>query len=120
MDYSREGEVLGMTNSVILKLFSSINCARLGAVYVSHKPILILLLLDRILDGHANHFPFLGFLAKSEFRGIEAVFRLQLPHFVFYCKASFTLAKIFSVVGITSDLLVIFCQLCLLSHRRTS
>ena len=58
MDYSGEGEVLGMTNSEIVKLFSSINCARLGAGYTPHKPILILLLLDRILNGHANHFPF--------------------------------------------------------------
>ena len=58
MDYSREGEVLGMTNSEIRKLFSSINCARLGVGYAPHKPILILLLLDRILNGHANHFPF--------------------------------------------------------------
>ena len=47
-----------MTNSEILKLFSSINCARLGVGYAPHKPILILLLLDRILNGHANHFPF--------------------------------------------------------------
>lgn len=47
-----------MTNSEILKLFSSINCARLGTGYAPHKPILILLLLDRILDGHTNHFPF--------------------------------------------------------------
>lgn len=58
MDYSRESEVLGMTNSEIVKLFSSINCARLGEGYAPHKPILILLLLDRILNGHANHFPF--------------------------------------------------------------
>jgi predicted restriction endonuclease len=58
VDYSGEGKILGMTNSEILKLFSSINCARLGAGYAPHKPILILLLLDRILDGHANHFPF--------------------------------------------------------------
>ncbi len=58
MDYSREGKVLGMSTSEIVKLFSSINCARLGAGYAPHKPILILLLLDRILNGHANHFPF--------------------------------------------------------------
>ena len=58
MDHSREGEVLGMTNSEIIKLFSSINCARLGDGYAPHKPILILLLLERILNGHANSFSF--------------------------------------------------------------
>ena len=47
-----------MTNSEIVKLFSSINCARIGEGYAPHKPILILLLLDRILNGHVNHFPF--------------------------------------------------------------
>jgi len=47
-----------MSNSEIIKLFNLINCARLGAGYAPHKPILILLLLDRILNGHANHFPF--------------------------------------------------------------
>jgi len=45
-----------MTNSEILKLFSSINCARLGDGYAPHKPILILLLLERIINGHANSF----------------------------------------------------------------
>jgi len=58
MDYSGESKVLGMTNSEILKLFSSINCARLGDGYTPHKPILILLLLERILKGHANSFLF--------------------------------------------------------------
>lgn len=58
MDYSRESEVLGMTNSEILKLFNSINCARLGNGYAPHKPILILLLLERILNGHGNSFTF--------------------------------------------------------------
>jgi predicted restriction endonuclease len=47
-----------MTNSEILKLFSSINCARLGDGYAPHKPILILLLLERILNGHGNNFTF--------------------------------------------------------------
>ena len=47
-----------MTNSEILKLFSSINCARLGDAYAPHKPILILLLLERILNGHINSFTF--------------------------------------------------------------
>ncbi len=47
-----------MTNSEILKLFSSINCARLGDGYAPHKPILILLLLERILNGQANNFTF--------------------------------------------------------------
>ena len=47
-----------MTNSEILKLFSSINCARLGDGYAPHKPILILLLLERILNGHGNNFKF--------------------------------------------------------------
>jgi len=47
-----------MTNSEILNLFSSINCARLGDGYAPHKPILILLLLERILNGHANSFSF--------------------------------------------------------------
>jgi predicted restriction endonuclease len=47
-----------MTNLEIVKLFSSINCARLGDGFAPHKPILILLLLDQILNGHANHFPF--------------------------------------------------------------
>jgi predicted restriction endonuclease len=47
-----------MTNSEILKLFSSINCARLGDGYAPHKPILILLLLERILNGHINSFTF--------------------------------------------------------------
>ncbi len=58
MGYSGESEVLGMTNSEILKLFSSINCARLGDGYAPHKPILILLLLERILNGHINSFTF--------------------------------------------------------------
>jgi hypothetical protein len=40
-----------MTNSEILILFSSINCARLGDGYAPHKPILILLLLERVLNG---------------------------------------------------------------------
>jgi len=47
-----------MTNSEILKLFSSINCARLEDGYAPHKPILILLLLERILNGHDNNFTF--------------------------------------------------------------
>ena len=47
-----------MTNSEILKLFSSINCARLGDGYAPHKPILILLLLEKILNGHGNSFTF--------------------------------------------------------------
>ena len=47
-----------MTNSEILKRFSSINCARLDEGYAPHKPILVLLLLERILNGHANNFPF--------------------------------------------------------------
>jgi predicted restriction endonuclease len=47
-----------MTNSEILKLFSSINCAKLGDGYAPHKPILILLLLERILNGHNNNFTF--------------------------------------------------------------
>jgi predicted restriction endonuclease len=58
MDHSGESEVLGMTNSEILKLFSSINCARLADGYAPHKPILVLLLLERILNGHANGFSF--------------------------------------------------------------
>jgi predicted restriction endonuclease len=58
VDYSGKGKVLGMTNSEIVKLFSSINCARIGEGYAPHKPILILLLLDRILNGHVNNFPF--------------------------------------------------------------
>ena len=47
-----------MTNSEILHLFSSINCARIGDSYAPHKPILILLLLERILNGHINKFTF--------------------------------------------------------------
>jgi len=58
MDYSRESKVLGMTNSEILKLFSSINCARQGDGFAPHKPILILLLLERVLKGHTNSFSF--------------------------------------------------------------
>ena len=41
-----------------LKLFSSIHCARVGDGYAPHKPILILLLLERILNGHPNNFSF--------------------------------------------------------------
>jgi len=58
VDHSRESEVLGMTNSEILDLFSSINCAKQGDGYAPHKPILILLLLEKILNGHANSFSF--------------------------------------------------------------
>jgi putative restriction endonuclease len=58
MDYSGESEVLGMNNSEILKLFSSINCARLDDGYAPHKPILVLLLLERLLKGHPNNFSF--------------------------------------------------------------
>jgi len=47
-----------MSNSEIVKLFSAIHCARIGAGYAPHKPILVLLLLERILSGHANHFLF--------------------------------------------------------------
>ena len=47
-----------MTNSEILKLFRSINCARLGDSYAPHKPILILLFLERILNGHGDNFTF--------------------------------------------------------------
>lgn len=47
-----------MTNTEILKLFSSINCARLGDSYAPHKPILILLLLERILNSHSNNFTY--------------------------------------------------------------
>ena len=47
-----------MTNSEILKLFSSINCARLEDGYAPHKPILILLLLERMLNGHKNEFSY--------------------------------------------------------------
>ncbi len=48
-----------MTNSEILDLFSSINCARQGDGYAPHKPILILLILEKILSGHQNLFTFL-------------------------------------------------------------
>jgi predicted restriction endonuclease len=61
MGYSREGEVLGMTDLEILKLFSSINCARQGDGFAPHKPILILLLLEQVLKGHANNFSFAEF-----------------------------------------------------------
>jgi predicted restriction endonuclease len=47
-----------MTNSEILNQFSSINCARQGDGYAPHKPILILLLLEKILKGHENEFTF--------------------------------------------------------------
>ncbi len=59
MDHSRESEVLAMTNSEILNLFNSINCARQGDGYAPHKPILILLILEKILSGHQNLFTFL-------------------------------------------------------------
>ena len=59
MDHSRESEVLVMTNSEILDLFSSINCAKQGDGYAPHKPILILLILEKILSGHQNLFTFL-------------------------------------------------------------
>ncbi len=48
-----------MTNSEILDLFSSINCARQGDGYAPHKPILVLLILEKILSGHQNLFTFL-------------------------------------------------------------
>lgn len=48
-----------MTNSEILDLFSSINCAKQGDGYAPHKPILILLILEKILSGHQNLFTFL-------------------------------------------------------------
>ena len=47
-----------MTETEIIKLFTSINCARQGAGYAPHKPILILLLLEKILNGHVNEFQF--------------------------------------------------------------
>jgi predicted restriction endonuclease len=47
-----------MTDSEILNQFSSINCARQGDGYAPHKPILILLLLEKILKGHENEFTF--------------------------------------------------------------
>jgi len=47
-----------MTSAEIFKLFGAINCARLGDGYAPHKPILILLLLERILNGHVNNFAF--------------------------------------------------------------
>jgi len=59
VDHSRESEVLVMTNSEILDLFSSINCAKQGDGYAPHKPILILLILEKILSGHQNLFTFL-------------------------------------------------------------
>lgn len=45
-----------MTDAEILKQFASINCARIGDGYAPHKPILILLLLEKILLGHENKF----------------------------------------------------------------
>jgi predicted restriction endonuclease len=47
-----------MTDSEIINQFSSINCARQGDGYAPHKPILILLLLEKILKGHENDFSF--------------------------------------------------------------
>lgn len=47
-----------MTESEILQQFSAINCARLGNGYAPHKPILILLLLEKILRGHKNDFSY--------------------------------------------------------------
>lgn len=47
-----------MTDSEILNLFSSINCARQGDGYAPHKPILVLLLLEKILNGHKNDFSY--------------------------------------------------------------
>ncbi len=47
-----------MTEAEIIKLFTSINSARQGTGYAPHKPILILLLLEKILNGHVNEFQF--------------------------------------------------------------
>jgi len=47
-----------MSVTETLKVFSAINCARVGDGYAPHKPILILLLLERILNGHPNNFSF--------------------------------------------------------------
>ncbi len=47
-----------MTEAEIIKLFTSINCARQGTGYAPHKPILIQLLLEKILNGHVNEFQF--------------------------------------------------------------
>ncbi len=47
-----------MNKTEIIKLFTSINCARQGSSFAPHKPVLILLLLDKILNGHSNEFQF--------------------------------------------------------------
>ncbi len=47
-----------MNHAEIIKRFSNINCARLGDGYAPHKPILILLVLQKILMGHENKFSF--------------------------------------------------------------
>lgn len=45
-----------MNQAEILLLFSRLNCARLGGIYAPHKPVLLLLVLEKILNGHINHF----------------------------------------------------------------
>jgi len=47
-----------MNHAEIIKRFSNINCARLGDGYAPHKPILVLLVLQKILMGHENKFSF--------------------------------------------------------------
>ena len=47
-----------MNTAEITELFTSINCARQGSGYAPHKPILILLLFEKILNGHINDFQF--------------------------------------------------------------
>ncbi len=50
-----------MTELELLKLFSKINCARIGDRYAPHKPILILLILEKILNQHNNEFSYIEF-----------------------------------------------------------
>ena len=47
-----------MNSAQVIEIFKGIKCAPLGVGFAPHKPILILLILNRILSFHENKFTF--------------------------------------------------------------
>jgi predicted restriction endonuclease len=50
-----------MTDGEVLRLFETVNCARLGTGYAPHKPIVMLLALEMLVHGHENSFAYRDF-----------------------------------------------------------
>ena len=50
--------IRSVTHSEILQIFAGVRVARQGDRYAPHKPLVLLLLLEKILNGHENRFSY--------------------------------------------------------------